>query len=165
MVGQNQWKTPCIVFSSSAKFQSTNHQPVTEWPCSLSWRSFQKAQIEKNQIRVKLHKAIMKKFSITTFGSDESTLKILYTGLKKNLCLIVALQHKQLQHSSTLRVKQLQNQTMRIIIGAVRTIPIQELDKTACKRSRTSKMYETILSSSSAWQILVNCKSWSCLKT
>ncbi|XP_070188880.1 uncharacterized protein [Littorina saxatilis] len=90
----------------------------------LTW----KQQTEKVEARAKLRLALMKKLTGTTWGADAAILKKMYVGSVRPVLEYGVTAWGTAAKSNFDRVSKVQNQAARIITGAMRSTPIQELE-------------------------------------
>ena len=87
-----------------------------------------KQQIGKAETRGKARLAIMKKLAGTTWGADAGVLKKMYTGRVRPVLEYGVTAWGTAAKSNFDRVSKVQNQATRIITGAMKSTPIQELE-------------------------------------
>ena len=87
-----------------------------------------KKQAEKAETRGKVRLALMKKLAGSTWGADATTLKRLYTGRVRPVLEYGMTSWGTLAKTNFDRVNKVQNQATRIITGAMKSTPIQELE-------------------------------------
>ena len=90
----------------------------------LTW----KQQTEKAEARAKVRLVFRKKLAGTTWGADTVTLKRLYTGRVRPVLEYGMTAWGTTAKSNFDRVSKIQNQTTRIITGAMKSTPIMELE-------------------------------------
>lgn len=90
----------------------------------LTW----KQQTEKVEVRAKVRLALMKKLTSTTWGADATILKKMYIGSVRPVLEYGVTAWGTAAKSNFDRVSKVQNQAARIITGAMRSTPIQELE-------------------------------------
>lgn len=90
----------------------------------LTW----KHQTEKVEARAKLRLALMKKLTGTTWGADAAILKKMYAGYVRPVLEYGVTAWGAAAKSNFDKVSKVQNQAARIITGAMRSTPIQELE-------------------------------------
>ena len=134
----NPKKTTYTIFSLSTKNQTDtlkiSGQTIPEeknptylgvtFDRRLTW----KQQTEKVETRAKVRLALMKKLAGTTWGADAQTLKKLYTGRVRPVLEYGVTAWNTAAKSTTDKVNRVQNQALRVITGAMRSTPIQELE-------------------------------------
>jgi len=90
----------------------------------LTW----KPQTEKAEARAKVRLALMKKLAGTTWGADARILKRLYTGRVRPVLEYGMTSWGTAAKSNFEKVSKVQNQAARLITGAMKSTPIQELE-------------------------------------
>ncbi|KAL8625737.1 hypothetical protein ACOMHN_044012 [Nucella lapillus] len=90
----------------------------------LTW----KKQAEKAESRAKVRLALMKKLAGITWGSDNMTLRRLYTGRVRPVLEYGMTAWGTTAKSNFQQISKVQNQATRIITGAMKSTPIQELE-------------------------------------
>ena len=87
-----------------------------------------KQQAEKAETRGKARLALMKKLAGTTWGADAGVLKKMYTGRIRPVLEYGVTAWGTAAKSNFDKVSKVQNQAARIITGAMKSTPIQELE-------------------------------------
>ena len=87
-----------------------------------------KQQTDKAETRGKARLAIMKKLAGTTWGADAGVLKKMYTGRIRPVLEYGVTAWGTAAKSNFDKVSKVQNQATRIITGAMKSTPIQELE-------------------------------------
>ena len=138
LVKINAKKTTYTVFSLSPKEQKANlcingqtllaEDNPTYLGVTFDKRLTWKRQTEKAESRGKTRLALMKKLAGTTWGADNRTLKRLYTGRVRPVLEYGMTAWGTTAKSNFERVSKVQNQATRIITGAMKSTPIQELE-------------------------------------
>ena len=138
LVKINATKTTYTVFSLSTKEQKAklyiNGQTLlaednpTYLGVTFDRRLTWKKQAEKAEARGKVRLALMKKLAGSTWGADATTLKRLYTGRVRPVLEFGMTSWGTLAKTNFDRVNKVQNQATRIITGAMKSTPIQELE-------------------------------------
>ena len=134
----NPRKTTYTIFSLSPKDTTAkliiNNQtlPKEENPTYLGVtfdkRMTWKQQTEKAESRGKARLAIMKKLAGTTWGADAGVLKKMYTGRIRPVLEYGVTAWGTAAKSNFEKVSKVQNQAFRVITGAMKSTPIQELE-------------------------------------
>ena len=87
-----------------------------------------KQQTEKAETREKARLAVMKKLAGTTWGVDAGVLKKMYTGRIRPVLEYGVTAWGTAAKSNFEKVSKVQNQAFRVITGAMKSTPIQELE-------------------------------------
>ena len=138
LVKVNATKTTYTIFSLSTKEQRVSLKIGTQelapddnptylgvtFDKRLTW----KPQTQKSEIRGKARLALMKKLAGTTWGADAATLKKLYIGRVRPVLEYGMSAWSNAAKTNIDRVSKVQNQAARIITGAMRSTPIEELE-------------------------------------
>ena len=145
----NQWlvkinsrKTTCAIFNPT-------YLGVT-FDKRLTW----KQQTEKAEARAKVRLALMKKLAGTTWGADTVTLKRLYIGGVRPVLEYGMTAWGTTAKSNFDRVSKVQNQATRIITGAMKSMPIMELETITGLRSLDDHRYLKLLSQAAKFKRL-----------
>ena len=138
LVKINETKTTYTVFSLSTKEQKVNLKinnqslPLDSTPTYLGVtfdrRLTWKTQSENAEKRAKSRLNLMKKITSTTWGADSRTLKTLYTGRVRPAMEYGISTWGTTAKSHFNKISKVQNQATRIISGAMKTTPIQQLE-------------------------------------
>ena len=138
LVTVNYRKTTYTIFSLSPKEQKANlklcgktlqaDNTPTYLGVTFDRRLTWKQQTEKVEARAKLRLALMKKLTGTTWGADAAILKKMYVGSVRPVLEYGVTAWGTAAKSNFDRVSKVQNQATRIITGAMRSTPIQELE-------------------------------------
>ena len=138
LVKINSRKTTYTVFSLSTKEQKASLQldgqtllaedNPTYLGVTFDTRLVWKRQTEKTESRAKVRLALMRKLAGTSWGADSATLKRLYTGRVRPVLEYGITAWGTTAKSNFDQVNKVQNQATRIITGAMKSTPIQELE-------------------------------------
>ena len=137
-VSINAAKTTYTIFSMSTKnqtaklFINVQQLPLEQNPTYLGVtfdkRLTWKAQTEKTEQRAKSRLTLMKKLSSTNWGADANILRKLYVGRVRPTLEYGVTAWGTAAKSNFSKTSKVQNQATRIITGAMRSTPIQELE-------------------------------------
>jgi hypothetical protein len=140
LVKINPRKTTYTIFSFSPKEQKAtlkiNGQALsaednpTYLGVTFDKRLTWKQQTKKAEARAKVRFALMKKLTGTSWGADARILKKMYTGRVRPVLEYGVTAWGTAAKSNFEKVSKVQNQATRIITGAMRSTPIQELETT-----------------------------------
>ncbi|XP_070209766.1 uncharacterized protein [Littorina saxatilis] len=138
LVNINTRKTTYTIFSLSPKELKANlklcgqtlqaDNTPTYLGVTFDRRLTWKQQTEKVEARAKLRLALMKKLTGTTWGADAAILKKMYVSSVRPVLEYGVTAWGTAAKSNFDRVSKVQNQAARIITGAMRSTPIQELE-------------------------------------
>jgi ribonuclease HI len=164
LVKINSRKTTYTVFSLSTKPQKANlhingqtllaEDNPTYLGVTFDKRMTWKNQTQKAESRAKVRLALMKKLAGTTWGADTKTLKRLYTGRVKPVLEYGMTAWGTTAKSNFDRVSRVQNQAARIITGAMKSTPIQELESTTGLQSLEDRRDTKILTQAAKFKRL-----------
>jgi len=164
LVKINANKTTYTIFSLSTKEMKANlhingttlerEDTPTYLGVTFDKRLTWKQHTEKSEIRGKLRLALMKKLAGTTWGADATTLKTLYTGSVRPVLEYGVAAWGNTAKSNFDRVSKVQNQATRIITGAMRSTPIQELETTTGLQSLEDRRDSKILTQAAKFKRL-----------
>ena len=114
-----------------------NNQPVpqVETPkflgVTLYTRLTWKPHLEAVEAKATRKLAIMKKLAGTTWGANSNILKQVYTGAVRPVVEYASTILDTASKTNKSKLDRVQNMGLRIILGAMRSIPIQQMEKTA----------------------------------
>ena len=136
----NTTKTVSTLFTlSTAKEKVSlrlNNQPVpqVETPTflgvTLDTRLTWKPHLEAVEVKATRKLAIMKKLAGTTWGANSDILKQVYTGVVRPVVEYASTIWDTTSKTNKSKLDRVQNMSLRIILGAVRSTPIQQMEKT-----------------------------------
>ena len=137
----NTTKTISTLFTlSTAKEKvslKSNNQPVpqAETPTflgvSLNTRLTWKPHLEAVEAKATRKLAIMKKLAGTTWGANSAILKQVYTGAVGPVAEYAYTTWNTVSKTNKSKLDRVQNISLRNILGAIRSKPIQQMEKTA----------------------------------
>ena len=138
LVKVNEKKTTFTIFSLTNQKHSvhlklngqTLHQEDTPtyFGVTLDRRLTWKNQLQKNQARAKIRLALMKKLSCTEWGADQNVLKKLYVGRIRPVLDNGMAANSIAVKSNSCKLSRVQHQAMRMMTGAIRSIPISAME-------------------------------------
>ena len=137
----NHSKTTATLFSLSPNKEKINikinNQPIpqTDTPTflgvtldrRLTWKPHTETTIGKAVRKL----AIMKKLAGTTWGADSKILKQVYTGAVRPIMEYASSTWATMAKTTKEKLDKIQNMGLRITLGAMKTCPIREMEKTA----------------------------------
>ena len=136
----NTTKTVSTLFTlSTAKEKVSlrlNNQPVpqVETPTflgvTLNTRLTWKPHLEAVEAKATRKLAIMKKLAGTTWGANSNILKQVYTGAVRPVVEYASTIWDTVSKTNKSKLDRVQNMGLRIILGAMRSTPIQQMEKT-----------------------------------
>ena len=136
----NTTKTVSTLFTlSTAKEKVSlrlNNQPVpqVETPTflgvTLDTRLTWKPHLEAVEAKATRKLAIMKKLAGTTWGASSDILKQVYTGAVRPVVEYASTIWDTASKTNKSKLDRVQNMGLRIIVGAMRSTPIQQMEKT-----------------------------------
>ena len=88
---------------------------------------------------------IMKKLSGTSWGADANILKTVYTGAVRPVLEYASSSWNSAAKTNTARLDKIQNQGLRAILGAMKTTPISQMEKTATVQPLQDRRNEKLL--------------------
>lgn len=160
----NETKTTHTIFSLSTKNQKVTLEldghplPVEDNPTYLGVkfdrRLTWKPQIERAEIRAKKRLGLMKKLAGTTWGADTRTLKSLYVGRVRPVLEYGMAAWSTAAKSNLGKVNRIQNQATRIITGAMKSTPIQQLETITGLESLESRQDTKLLTQAAKFKRL-----------
>ena len=137
----NKNKTVSTLFSLSTSKEKVNLKldnnpvPQEETPtflgATLDSRLTWKQHLENIQERTHKKLAIMKKLAGTNWGANAKILRQVYTGTVRPIAEYASTSWTTASRTSKAKLDKVQNSALRIILGAMKTTPIRELEKTA----------------------------------
>ena len=137
----NNTKTTSTLFSLSTANQQVKLKlqgqalPQTDTPTflgiKLDTRLTWKPQIEEMERRGIRKLALLKKLAGTTWGADSSLLARVYTGAVRPNMEYASASWGTASKTNKSRLDKVQNMGLRLILGAMRSTPIRDMEKTA----------------------------------
>ena len=134
-------KTCATLFSLSTKKETVNLKinndpiPQVDTPTflgvKLDPRLTWKPHIEATRARAIRRLALMKKLAGTTWGASASVLKQVYTGYVRPVVEYSSTSWSSSATSNKAKLDRVQNWGLRMILGAMRSTPINDMEKTA----------------------------------
>ena len=151
----NKVKTVSTVFSLSTSKENIQLKldnvilPQVETPTflgvKLDSRLTWKPHLEEVEARSIRKLAIMRKLAGTTWGASSSILKNVYTGSVRPILEYASNAWNTAAKSNKDRLDKVQNSGLRTILGAMKSTPISELEKTAEVQPLEDRRQEKIL--------------------
>ena len=106
----------------------------------LTW----KPHIEQAQAKATRRISIMKKLAGTTWGASPKILKTIYTGAIRPVIEYGNTSWATAAHTNTQQLSKVQNTSLRLITGALKTTPIRAMETTADLRPLESRREEKV---------------------
>ena len=151
----NQVKTVATLFSLSTSKEKIKIKlgntalPQEDTPTFLGFKLDQhltwKPHIEDLEARGIRRLALMRKLSGTTWGASSSILKTVYTGTVRPVLEYGSIVWNTAAKTHKRKLDKVQNLGLRNILGAMKTTPIAEMEKTASIQPLETRRQEKVL--------------------
>ena len=151
----NKNKTITSVFSLSTQKESIKVKleedvlPQVDTPTflgvKLDSRLTWKPHLEEMEARGRRRLAIMRKLSGTTWGANSKILKTVYTGSVRPVLEYASTSWCTAAKTNKAKLDKIQNAGLRTILGAIKTTPIPEMEKTANVQPLENRRLEKLL--------------------
>ena len=107
----------------------------------LTW----KPHLEEMEARGRRRLVIMRKLSGTTWGANSKILKTVYTGSVRPVLEYASTSWYTAAKTNKAKLDKIQNAGLRTILGAIKTTPIPEMEKTANVQPLENRRLEKLL--------------------